>query len=236
MKENLIQILKNSLRFGALPPVFYRDSDEKAFLDSIFSTGLKDNPVQENPPAELKTETENAVSEVSPGDDQKTLKEYIRDCRICGNLENRKYPSGSLNNGLMIILNAPMMMSSLEKNLYKNDSIEMLKNIIEKGIGIELKNIYITNIIKCEPDSLINKPSTMFKNCEKIIRREIREINPRVILVMGDMLPLRPILRTSGNIQWYNIDHPVTILKHPSLKRKAWNTIVEMKKYMDDLT
>ncbi len=244
MKEKLIEILKNSLKPSSLPFVLYRNEEEKALIDAVFNAEIfreektsASAVLQKTEDAVVKKQNISVLSTPAENksDDSMSLKEYISHCRICGDFTDKKYPSGSNQSKLMIILNAPMLMSTFEKKQYREQSIEMMKNIIEKGIGIELKNIYITNIIKCEADSLMSKPSTMFKNCEKIIKREIKEQNPSVVLVMGDMLPLRPILRTSETIQWYNIDHPITILKHSDLKRKAWNTIVEMKKYMEEL-
>lgn len=63
------------------------------------------------------------------------------------------------------------------------------------------------------------------KNCEPIITREIEIIRPLVVIVFGDIIPLQRTIKESRDIFWYNIDHPITIIKNPELKRPAWNTL-----------
>ena len=50
-------------------------------------------------------------------------------------------------------------------------------------------------------------------------------MKPRIVIVFGDIMPLQKIVKGSVDIFWYNIEHPITLIKNPDLKRPAWSTL-----------
>lgn len=152
------------------------------------------------------------------------LKKIIESCTLCTGVVDRKFGVGTGMNGVMVILNSPRLVNIVEKNLLKKESVEMLKKIIQ-ATDLSFGECYITNLVKCDISDPLMKPSQIVANCEKIINREIEVIKPRLVIVFGDILPLQSIIKNSMDIFWYNIEHPITLIKNPDLKRAAWSTI-----------
>ena len=152
------------------------------------------------------------------------LIDLIQNCRRCKGTHERKLGYGSGTNGIMIILNTPRMVSPAEIRLFKSESANLLRKMIT-AIGVDFESCYTSNVVKCETGDSLNSPSDMFLNCEEIIRKEIMLINPEIAIVMGEIVALQKIINDSEGIAWYNVEHPLTLLKNPDLKRTAWNTL-----------
>lgn len=152
------------------------------------------------------------------------LKKLIEDCNRCVGIEERKFGFGTGSNRVMIILNSPQLVNIVEKKVLKKDSVDLLKKIVQAA-NLSFNECYITNLVKCEITDALMKPSQIVKNCETIISREIEIMKPRIVIVFGDILPLQKIIKDSTDIVWFNIEHPITLLKNPDLKRSAWSTL-----------
>lgn len=168
---------------------------------------------------------------VNPEPGSNTPGNYIQNCKLCGDVTNKKPGWGTGKNEIMIILNAPLNISKIEINKFKDESRELLSRMIG-AINMELKESYITNLIKCAPGDSVNSPGMMLKNCLPILTQEITEYNPKIIIVMGDDTPVKRIMNQHKKILWYKIDHPINIIKNPELKKPAWITL---KKLIADL-
>jgi uracil-DNA glycosylase len=203
--ETLIRALKS----GALMP--FRTDEEREFIHAWLSS------------------EERGVSAAQPqaassgGAHPSSIKERIRLCNRCAGVSERKFSLGTGENGVMIILHMPSKISAYEKKLFRADSLEMMRKMM-KGIGITLEQCYITNMVKCE-GSAVSRPSEMFTSCEDLLRSEIESVAPRIIIVMGEMGPLGKLSRKDPSISWFTVEHPVTLIKNPDLKRGAWNTL-----------
>ncbi|MBN1498016.1 MAG: hypothetical protein JXA07_14680 [Spirochaetes bacterium] len=152
------------------------------------------------------------------------LKNIIDACSLCPGVVERKYGVGTGINGVMVILNSPQLVNTIERKMLKKESVEMLKKIIQAA-NLSFGECYITNMVKCDISDALVKPSQIVSNCEHILNREIEVIKPRVVIVFGDILPLQNTIKNSTEIIWYNIEHPITLIKNPELKRAAWSTI-----------
>jgi len=100
-----------------------------------------------------------------------------------------------------------------------------------KAIHVDVKACYITNMIKCESQREL--PGTMFSHCQSLLAKEVELVKPLIIIVMGEMRPLQKIVKNSSGIQWFNIEHPITLIKNPELKKPAWNTLKLVKAALD---
>src|SRR3990172_5314960 len=152
------------------------------------------------------------------------LMKLIESCNKCSGVEDRKIGIGTGVNREMIILNSPQLLNVLEKKILKKESVDLLKKIVQAA-GLSFGECYITNLVKCNVRDPLVKPSQTVKNCEYIITREIEIVKPRIVIGFGDIIPLQKIVKGSEKIFWYNIEHPVTLIKNPELKRNAWNTL-----------
>ena len=62
-------------------------------------------------------------------------------------------------------------------------------------------------------------------NCVNVLKSEMDFVKPKIIIVMCDIIPIQNIVHSSRGVLWYAVEHPITILKNPELKRKTWNTL-----------
>ncbi len=152
------------------------------------------------------------------------LADLVSSCRRCGESSDARPGIGSGSSGVMIVLNPPLLVGRAEIELLKKESAELLKKIIAAA-GLEPAECYITALVKCATPDPLMEPSLMVKNCGDILRSEIAEKAPRLVLVFGDIRPLQPIIKDSGETAWFNLDHPITMIKNPELKKGAWNTL-----------
>ena len=153
-----------------------------------------------------------------------SLKELIETCNCCDDVIERKPGYGSGDNGVMIVLNAPGFMALNERESLRKQSIELMKKIIEV-INLDLSECYITNLVKCVTSEIKPKPVDKINPCENIFRKEISFIKPFIIIFMGEISSLQGIIRENPGTSWFNIDHPMTLIKNTELKKPAWNTL-----------
>lgn len=153
-----------------------------------------------------------------------SIPELIRECGRCGEVEEKKFGFGTGANRVMVLLHPPKMITRIEKKFYKTESVDLLKKMIG-AMGLAFESCYVTSLIKCETSDSFSKPSLMYRNCEEILKKEIACMKPRVVLVMGDIIPLKKIISDHGEVSWFNVEHPITLIKNPELKRSVWNTL-----------
>ncbi len=185
--------------------VLGRDGDERAFLREFVSL-----------PSQAGADP--------PGAEERRGRIEERVCRKCGNVRDYKGPVGAGENGVMIILNPPSMVSGLERRKYRDEAAALMKKMME-AIGVDIRKCRITSLIKCEPSDPSLSPGGMFANCEAVLDSEIASVAPRVAIVMGDMRPLKRLRDRHADVAWFALDHPIALINNPDLKRGAWNTL-----------
>jgi uracil-DNA glycosylase len=162
------------------------------------------------------------------------IRALIESCDRCAGIEEKKFGFGTGANRVMVILNAPQLVNILEKKVMKKESVDMLKKMLQAA-GLSFADSYVTNLVKCDISDPLLKPSQVVKNCERIIEREIEIVKPRIAIVFGDIISMQKIVKGSSDITWYNIEHPITLIKNPDLKRPAWNTLKLVMARMNEL-
>ncbi len=151
------------------------------------------------------------------------LDALIMGCRRCSESGERKLGYGTGTNGLMIVLNTPRLISPTEMRLFKSESADLLRKMIG-AMNVDFDQCYITNVIKCETE-VPNNVEKLFRECASLMRMEIAFFHPRIVLVMGEIVTLQKIISESSALSWFNVEHPLTLLKNTDLKRSAWNTL-----------
>ncbi len=180
---------------------------------------------------ERRQQSANEVDELAS---KEPIGKVIQSCSSCNNVYNKKSGYGRGDNGIAIILHMPNNIYSSERDMLKSESIELMKKMVQ-AIDVDFERCYITNLIKCESDDALNRPSLMFKNCESILKRELKEMSPEIVIVMGSDMPLKKIINENSNINWYNIEHPIMLVKSPDLKRPAWEILKMVKARIKEL-
>jgi uracil-DNA glycosylase family 4 len=203
--RELVRFLQE--RRGERRILLFRGEEERSFLEKFVRE--KRVTVKEKAPA-------------PPG--AKTLREAIRECALCPGAYDKKAPYGTGENGIMVILHAPMMLSGPDRKRYRRESADLVRKMLA-AIGVDPEKTYITSLIKCDTGETHSRPGAMFSNCERILGREITEARPGTAIVMGDMVPLKRIVDRHKEVSWFSVDHPITLIKNPELKKRAWATL-----------
>ena len=117
--KDIAHYIKRAAPEGKL--LFYRSAGEREFLSRWLSS----------PP---KKPQMTGAPDVIGG-----IADMISECSICKNAHDKKFGYGSGENGILVILNAPSMISLSNKMAVKNESLSLLKKMLN-AINVEMEN------------------------------------------------------------------------------------------------
>jgi DNA polymerase len=142
---------------------------------------------------------------------------------------------GNPNADLMFVGEAPGADEDIQGIPFVGRAGQLLTDIIEKGLKIPRKDVYIANVIKCRPPQNRNPEPDEVATCEPFLFRQIDIIRPKVIVALGKfgaqtlLRTLDPISRLRGRVFEYRgaklipTFHPAYLLRNPSSKREVWD-------------
>ena len=119
---------------------------------------------------------------------------------------------------------------------------QLLTDIIERGMGMARREVYICNVIKCRPPENRNPEPDEVAACEPFMIRQIELVRPRIIVGLGTfavqaLLKVKtPIGRLRG--VWQDVRgipmmptfHPAYLLRNPNDKRLVWADVQQVLK------
>ena len=155
-------------------------------------------------------------------------------CKLAGNRTQVVFGVGNPNADLMFVGEAPGADEDIQGIPFVGRAGQLLTDIIEKGLKIPRKDVYIANVIKCRPPQNRNPEPDEVNTCEPFLFRQIDIIRPRVIVALGKfgaqtlLRTLDPISRLRGRVFDYRgaklipTFHPAYLLRNPSSKREVW--------------
>ncbi len=141
---------------------------------------------------------------------------------------------GNPNADLMFVGEAPGADEDVQGIPFVGRAGQLLTDIIEKGLKIPRKDVYIANVIKCRPPQNRNPEPDEVATCEPFLFRQVDIIQPKVIVALGKfgaqtlLRTLDPISRLRGRVFEYRgaklvpTFHPAYLLRNPSSKREVW--------------
>jgi uracil-DNA glycosylase len=113
---------------------------------------------------------------------------------------------------------------------------QLLTNII-KAMGLERKDVYICNILKCRPPQNRNPLPEEILACEPFLKNQLRIIAPRIICALGSFAAKTllktevPITALRGRFHSYEgiklmpTYHPAYLLRNPAAKKFVWDDV-----------
>jgi DNA polymerase len=118
---------------------------------------------------------------------------------------------------------------------------ETLKNMIEKVLHLDIKDVFLTHCIKCKPLNS-NKPSpSEFNSCKGYLFAQIEFIKPKLIITLGEdaythlsgdtgnFENVRGHLISFKNTKLIPIYHPSFLLRNPESKKITLNDLKTIK-------
>lgn len=189
-----------------------------------------------------KTSKEKALAALRPG---------VLACQKCPNLvasrKNVVFGVGNPNSPLLFVGEAPGADEDEQGEPFVGKAGQLLTRIIQ-AMGLERKDVYIANILKCRPDTPgqtagNRKPTTdEMQTCIPHLLAQIDIIQPRVIVALGATAvegllgKTIGITKLRGNWQSFHQTpvmptyHPAYLLRNQSLseKRKVWEDMLQV--------
>jgi len=117
-------------------------------------------------------------------------------CQLCSDLRERTAVLSELNGSLgpkvMFIAEAPGRQGADRTRIpFSGDKSGANFHILLESIGLDRKDIFITNAVMCSPRTVTGanrKPArTEIKNCSGFLRRQIELISPEVVATIGSV-------------------------------------------------
>ena len=166
----------------------------------------------------------------------KELQEQVSVCTRCQLAETRTnvvFGEGSPNAQLMFVGEAPGREEDKQGRPFVGRAGQLLTKIIE-SIGLQRKDVFICNILKCRPPGNRNPMPSEIAMCSPYLHTQIELIKPKIICALGKFAAQTllntetPISRLRGNFAEYRgiklmpTYHPAYLLRNPSGKREVW--------------
>lgn len=178
------------------------------------------------------------------------LRREAKGCTACPLHETRQnvvVDSGSGKVPLVFVGEAPGADEDAQGDAFVGRAGKLLTKIIA-AIGLDRREVYICNVIKCRPPGNRNPQPVEIETCSPYLRRQLEILKPRVICTLGlfaTQLLLdskAPIGKLRGRLFHYQgiplipTYHPAALLRNPNLKRTVWEDVQLLRKVLDEGT
>ncbi|MBN1919130.1 MAG: uracil-DNA glycosylase [Verrucomicrobia bacterium] len=166
------------------------------------------------------------------------LQAYIGDCQRCPILvENRNkivFGAGNPNAELVFAGEAPGADEDVQGEPFVGRAGQLLTKIIQ-AMGLERRDVYILNVIKCRPPGNRDPQPDEVANCSPFMLEQIEIIRPKIIVALGRhaaqtlLDTTAPMGKLRGQwFDWHGIAlmptfHPAYLLRNPAGKREVWD-------------
>ena len=175
------------------------------------------------------------------------LQTTLQNCHLCDLSKSRSQTMsgfGQEKADLMILDYTVSTIQDSTNDYYPGRSGEILKNMIEKVIGISLEQTYYTHAIKCKPLHSKKPSLSEWNSCKNHLYMQIRFIQPKVIMVLGEETYkiLMDDESNFENVRGHSISfqnttlvplyHPLHLLRNPHLKKTTLSDLQVVKRYL----
>lgn len=117
---------------------------------------------------------------------------------------------------------------------------QLLTDIIEKGMRLRRRDVYICNVVKCRPPQNRDPEPDEIATCRPYLLRQLDAIGPEVVVALGRVAAqallgsAEPIGRLRG--RWSEVAgipvmptlHPAYLLRNPEDKRLVWEDVKQV--------
>ncbi len=181
--------------------------------------------------------------------DWDTLRESVAGCTACALHRTRTqavFGVGNREAEWLIVGEAP----GADEDRLGEPFVGRAGKLLDKmllGIGLQRKQVFIANILKCRPPKNRDPESGEAQACRPFLERQIALVQPRVILSVG-RISAQTLLACDtavgnlrGRVHQFGVGrvplvvtyHPAYLLRRPREKRKAWEDLKLAKSVID---
>ena len=157
-------------------------------------------------------------------------------CKLHSQRHNIVFGEGSPTSDLVFVGEAPGRDEDMQGKPFVGRAGHLLTDII-KAMGLERKDVYICNILKCRPPENRNPEPDEIAACEPFLIKQLEAIQPRVICAMGKFAAqtlletgtaisaLRGRFHSYHGIKLMPTYHPAYLLRNPGAKKQVWQDV-----------
>lgn len=130
-----------------------------------------------------------------------SIREDLGDCRrckLCDGRTNIVFGVGNPNAALMFVGEGPGADEDAQGEPFVGRAGQKLNEMM-RAIGIERKDVYIANVVKCRPPGNRDPEPDEVATCAPFLFRQIEAIRPRVIVALGSPAT-KALLNTKAGI------------------------------------
>ena len=194
--------------------------------------------------------TKKISSKPPPTANLMSLEKIVSNCTKCELHKTRNktvFGDGNTSAKILFIGEAPGREEDKEGKPFVGRAGRLLTEVLD-SVGLSRKNIYITNTVKCRPPSNRNPSDEEVEYCADYLEKQIEEINPKIIVLLGRIaadriiknensmseLRKKTFFLESKNIPTIVFYHPAYLLRNPKEKRKVWEDLMYLKSVMKE--
>lgn len=158
-------------------------------------------------------------------------------CKLHEGRNNIVFGDGNPNARLVFVGEGPGRDEDIQGKPFVGRAGMLLTKIIT-AMGLNRKDVYICNVVKCRPPQNRNPEADEVTACKPFLLKQIRSINPEVIVCLGSvatslllqiknprMANLRGQFHEYENSKLMITYHPAAVLRNTSLKKPIWEDI-----------
>lgn len=169
----------------------------------------------------------------------KIIREDLGDCTRCKLHKGRKqivFGVGNARAELMFVGEGPGADEDEQGEPFVGRAGQLLNNMI-KAMGLERRDVYIANVVKCRPPGNRTPERDECETCSPFLLRQIAVIKPKVIVALG-AVAAKTLLTLNASLsdlrgRWYDFRgmrlavtyHPAFLLRDPRQKKEAWRDL-----------
>jgi DNA polymerase len=189
----------------------------------------------------VREEAAREASTADPGARLVALREEIGDCtrcKLCEKRTNIVFGAGDPKAKLMFVGEGPGADEDAQGEPFVGRAGQKLNEMI-RAIGLERKDVYIANIVKCRPPGNRDPEPDEVRTCSPFLFRQIEAIRPAVIVALGSPAA-KTLLETKAGItslrgRWGSFQGiPVMPTFHPAYLLRSY-TAENRRAVFDDL-
>ena len=150
------------------------------------------------------------------------------DCQLSRNRTCAVPGEGSETADLMFIGEAPGFREDQQGRPFIGPAGQLLEQLLGQ-VGMQRKDVYITNMVKCRPTDNRDPFPGEIQACSKYLDRQIELVQPKVIVTLGrhslgrffpkeTISKARGRARNVGDVTVFPVYHPAAALRQQSLK------------------
>ncbi len=163
-----------------------------------------------------------------------------RKCALAGTRTQTVFSDGSPEARILFVGEAPGADEDAQGVPFVGRAGQLLTRMIEDGMGVPRKSVYICNVLKCRPPENRNPEPPEIAACRGYLEAQIDIVRPGAIVALGKFAAQflleteEGIMRLRGRWGDYRgipvmpTYHPSFLLRQPERKREAWEDLLKV--------